>query len=354
MPSKSKNQQIAAAIALKAKEEGKSPEAGTASAQMAKMPKKSLKKFAKTKHTGLPQRVPKKKAKKTNEAFGQKLDMYVDIIYRWLDKQGYSESEIDDILNDPTSIEIISNAESHGINPILAIKEINIREILTESLNEHAQEPISAIFFNEYLPNKGFFDARFTDTIEIDPRKDRDAEEKILIDFSKYLEEEHYEIWDPALEPTLYKQIVHKFFTEFDKEPIHEGHNHRGPLPVAQKIKGKWELESFPGLPEAAVDFHPFEILNTKRDPGYGYDHVVMMFIKFTGGIPKKYQTTENTYGLLIWDMDNKQFIEEPGSLEDYGIEPADLPRKTGFEIPGFEETYESYSPVTLDEFLNE
>jgi len=350
MPSKSKNQQIAAAIALKAKEEGKSPEAGTASAQMAKMPKKSLEKFAKTKHAGL----PKKKAKKTNEAFGNHMDLYVQIIWRWLDKKGYSESEIDDILNDPQSVEIISSAEEQGINPILAIKEINIGEILTENLNEHAQEPISAIFFNEYLPNKGFFDARFSDNIDIDPRRDPHAEEKILIDFSKYLEEEHYEIWDPALEPTLYKQIVHKFFTEFDKEPVNEDRNHRGPLPVAQKINGKWELESFPGLTEVAADFHPFEILDTKRDPGYGYDHVVMMFIKFTGGIPKKYQTPENVYGLCIWDMDRHEFIEEPAGLEDYGIPPESLAYKTGFEIPGFEEVDETYSPLTLEEFLNE
>ena len=46
MPSVSKNQQIAAAIALKAKEEGKSPKKGTASAQMAKMSQDELKKFA--------------------------------------------------------------------------------------------------------------------------------------------------------------------------------------------------------------------------------------------------------------------------------------------------------------------
>jgi len=128
-------------------------------------------------------------------------------------------------------------------------------------------------------------------------------------------------------------------------ESMNEAHNHRGPLPVAQKINGKWEIESFPGLAEAVEGYHPFEILAAKRDPGYGYDHVIMLFIKFTKGIPKKYQTPENTHGLLIWDMDNKEFIEEPGSLEDYGIDPENLQRKTGFSMPGFDD---------MDESLNE
>jgi len=211
MPSVSKNQQIAAAIALKAKKEGKEAEAGTASAQMAKMSKKELEKFAKTKHKGLPKRKAKKK--KVNEAWGQKLDIYVDIIYRWLEHRGYSESEIDDILNDPKSINTIESAEAHGINPILAAKELKIGEILTESINEHAQDPISAIFFNEYLPDKGFFVNRFSHEADIDIDRDPTALEKIINDFSKFMEEEHYDIWNPSLEATKYKEIVQKFLS---------------------------------------------------------------------------------------------------------------------------------------------
>lgn len=53
-PAFSKAQQQAAGIALAAKRAGKKPKAGTASAEMAKMSTKELKKFAKTKHKGLP------------------------------------------------------------------------------------------------------------------------------------------------------------------------------------------------------------------------------------------------------------------------------------------------------------
>ncbi len=58
-----KSQQQAAGIALAAKRSGKAPKKGTASAEMAKMPKKELEKFAKTKHKGLPE-----KKKKTDES----------------------------------------------------------------------------------------------------------------------------------------------------------------------------------------------------------------------------------------------------------------------------------------------
>jgi hypothetical protein len=64
MPSTSKNQQIAAAIALKDKKEGKKGKVGTASANMSKMSTDELEKFAKTKHKGLP-----KKKKKVSESF---------------------------------------------------------------------------------------------------------------------------------------------------------------------------------------------------------------------------------------------------------------------------------------------
>ena len=60
MPAVSKNQQIAAAIAKKNKEEGTKSKPGTASADMAKsMSTKELDKFASTKHKGLPKRVKK-------------------------------------------------------------------------------------------------------------------------------------------------------------------------------------------------------------------------------------------------------------------------------------------------------
>jgi hypothetical protein len=53
----SRSQQQAAGIALAARKSGKKPQAGTASAEMAKMPEKELEKFASTKHKGLPKKV---------------------------------------------------------------------------------------------------------------------------------------------------------------------------------------------------------------------------------------------------------------------------------------------------------
>lgn len=62
----SKAQQQAAGIALAAKKKGEAPKKGSASAAMAKMPKKELEKFAKTKHKGLP-------AKKADESVEEEL-----------------------------------------------------------------------------------------------------------------------------------------------------------------------------------------------------------------------------------------------------------------------------------------
>jgi hypothetical protein len=60
MPSVSQNQQTAAAIAKKDKDEGTKSKPGTASAEMAKsMSTKELDKFASTKRKGLPKKVNK-------------------------------------------------------------------------------------------------------------------------------------------------------------------------------------------------------------------------------------------------------------------------------------------------------
>jgi hypothetical protein len=223
MPSTSRNQQIASAIALKAKKEGKKPKAGTASAKMVKMSKGELEKFAKTKHKGLPQ---KKGKKKVNEAFGQKLDIYLNIIWRWFEGQGYAEHEIDAILNDPENEDAIKNAETHGINPILVAKELKTTqiEVISESIKipEGDYEKASEFFFNQYLPEKGFFVNKFTNLPEFD-LDDPESEDKIIVDFSKFLEEEHREDWNPGFESTVYKQIVREFLLSYvNNESVNE------------------------------------------------------------------------------------------------------------------------------------
>ena len=223
MPSTSRNQQIAAAIALKAKKEGKKPKAGTASAQMVKMSQKELGKFAKTKHKGLPK---KKDKKKVNEAFGQKLDTYLQIIRRWFEGQGYEEHEIDTILNYSKNTEIIQSAEAHNINPILAARNLQTThiEVISESIKipEEDYEKASEFFFNQYLPEKGFFVNKFTNLPEFD-LDDPESEDKIITDFSKFLEEEHREDWDPGFESTVYKQIVREFLLSYvNNESVNE------------------------------------------------------------------------------------------------------------------------------------
>lgn len=293
MPSVSKSQQIAAAIALKAKKEGKKPEPGTASAQMAKMSKKDLEKFARTKHKGLPRykkskkrkvnesripdseifrrvvqelkaletvtpdfiapdiakilgnpraskeieefllnsdnETPREDAKEIinnwylNEAWGQKLDLYIDIIWRWFERQGYAEHEIDAILNDSENIETIQSAEAHGINPIIVARDLKTTEIsaVTESAGNGEYEKAAQYFYNEYLPENGFFVNKFTNNPEIHI-EDPDAEEKIIIGFSKFMEEEHYGDWNPALDETAYKQIAQEFLSDYLKESLIE------------------------------------------------------------------------------------------------------------------------------------
>ena len=125
MPSKSQSQQQAAGIALQVKR-GEKPKSSLkgASKNMYKMSEEDLEKFAKTKHKGIPYRKAKK-TKKVDEAFGQKLDIYIDIIWRFFERQGYAEHEIDAILNDSKNMETIMSAEAHGINPIIVAKDLN-------------------------------------------------------------------------------------------------------------------------------------------------------------------------------------------------------------------------------------
>ena len=151
MPSTSQSQQQAAGIALAVKR-GKRPKSFLygASKNMYKMSVEELEKFARTKHKGLPKR--KRKKKKVNEAWGQKIEIYLDIVYRWLEERGFSENEIDTILEDPTTIDAIESAEAHGINPVEAIKELDLEEILSASnVNENEEISLNANNLDFYV-----------------------------------------------------------------------------------------------------------------------------------------------------------------------------------------------------------
>ena len=66
----------------------------------------------------------------------------------------------------------------------------------------------------------------------------------------------------------------------------------------------------FKGLAKAAQDFDKFTILGSMRDPGWGYEHVFLLRIRFEDGAE----------GLCIWDSRAEAFIEEPGDYEQYDL----------------------------------
>jgi hypothetical protein len=82
------------------------------------------------------------------------------------------------------------------------------------------------------------------------------------------------------------------------------------------KPKSKEEIKrdfgnQWPGFKEAREIFEDFTVKAYMVDPGYGYDHVVMCLIEFT---------KDKRYGLCIYNINNREFISEPGDLEEYSV----------------------------------
>ena len=77
---------------------------------------------------------------------------------------------------------------------------------------------------------------------------------------------------------------------------------------------------NFPGLIKKALEFELFQVVDRREDPQV--PGVYMLQIKFTDG----------QYGLCIWDGNNKVFLEEPSSYEDYGTSAEEMERQAGFE----------------------
>jgi hypothetical protein len=165
MPSTSKNQQIAAAIALKDKKEGKKGKPGTASANMSKMSTDELEKFAKTKHKGLP------KSKK---------------------KKLVAES-LNELLYHPKP------RDTYGNDPDVMVDKTNPVDFASE------------VFFNEYLPSKSVIGNYEFPTNMGDPERSLDD---ITADFSTFMEQNYYEDWNPRYDRTIYREIVQEFLSD--------------------------------------------------------------------------------------------------------------------------------------------
>jgi len=88
----------------------------------------------------------------------------------------------------------------------------------------------------------------------------------------------------------------------------------QNPNPILRP-KSKQEIErefgnQYAGFKEAREGFEPFVIKAWMRDPGYGYQYVLLFLLKFDFG----------PYGLCIYDYEKEEFVEEPGTLDDYGL----------------------------------
>jgi hypothetical protein len=153
-PALSKSQQQAMGIAYAVKT-GKLPKSKLkgASKNMAKMSTKDLEHFAKTKQKGLPKYKAKKVSETLHEGFGLKLDLYADIIIRWLEDKGYSDFEINTILEDPFNVDLINDAEYHGLSPIAIAKELNTNFVSPE-INEEENTGILTAENIDFYVNK--------------------------------------------------------------------------------------------------------------------------------------------------------------------------------------------------------
>jgi len=162
MPAKSKKQQRFMGMvhaAQKGELKNPSPEVEKAADSMKK---KDAEDFASTKHKGLPEKVKKKKVQ---EAFGQKLDMYIMIIDRWLEGQGFNDYDRDAIFNDPDNMDTIESGEAHGINPIKVAKELDIERVVTGlHASQMAHESFVPTSVDSYL-NEGLDEDLFTEAL---------------------------------------------------------------------------------------------------------------------------------------------------------------------------------------------
>ena len=69
----------------------------------------------------------------------------------------------------------------------------------------------------------------------------------------------------------------------------------------------------FDGLEEASIGFDSFDVVGYVTDPGYGYQDVKMLLLKFHRK-PGKYEHPDGI-GLCIYNTETHEFIEEPSDL---------------------------------------
>ena len=108
-----------------------------------------------------------------------------------------------------------------------------------------------------------------------------------------------------------------------------------------KKINESYLLSDFQGLANIASNFNPFKILDSRRDPDFGYENVYLLLIEFEDGNP----------GLCIYDTKKEEFIEEPSDLEDYNTTPEKLYDQYHFIVPGFEYLDEQFNEQNINPY---
>lgn len=80
--------------------------------------------------------------------------------------------------------------------------------------------------------------------------------------------------------------------------------------------------EQFPGLKEASADFNDFHVVDFRPDPDAGFPGVYLLQLLFEDG----------DYGLAIYNVITKAFIEEPGEYEYFDEEEDAIALKYNFD----------------------
>lgn len=73
---------------------------------------------------------------------------------------------------------------------------------------------------------------------------------------------------------------------------------------------------TFPGLRKACKEFIPFTVLDYAKYAAKGSDYEYLLFIKWNEPIPN----AEQPYGLCVWNMRRRKFIDEPNDLKAWNI----------------------------------
>jgi hypothetical protein len=88
---------------------------------------------------------------------------------------------------------------------------------------------------------------------------------------------------------------------------------------------GTYDIDKmFPGFTEASEYYEDFDVIAYAEDTVYDDDGIFIMIIRF-----RELETKPN--GMCVYDVYNREFIDEPASFEDYSTSFSKLTKKYNF-----------------------